>query len=131
MCENDSFWHRHNESCYERRLTCGLEEHTHSSACYASGVVATITAKYGAYIADEFNKAPFNTTYNGRAWEDTGNTYGYALQTLDRMPGTNVTFRLYDKSSNKLKTIYYWVESLPGVTPDILCLRRLIPTSTT
>lgn len=118
VCENDSFWHRHNESCYERRLTCGLEEHTHSSACYASGVVATITAKYGAYIADEFNKAPFNTTYNGRAWEDTGNTYGYALQTLDRMPGTNVTFRLYDKSSNKLKTIYYWVESLPGVTPD-------------
>ena len=118
VCENDSFWHRHNESCYERRLTCGLEEHTHSSACYASGVVATITAKYGAYIADEFDKAPFNTTYNGRAWEDTGNTYGYALQTLDRMPGTNVTFRLYDKSSNKLKTIYYWVESLPGVTPD-------------
>ena len=118
VCENDSFWHWHNESCYERRLTCGLEEHTHSSACYASGVVATITAKYGAYIADEFNKAPFNTTYNGRAWEDTGNTYGYALQTLDRMPGTNVTFRLYDKSSNKLKTIYYWVESLPGVTPD-------------
>ncbi len=118
VCENDSFWHRHNESCYERRLTCGLEEHTHSSACYASGVVATITAKYGAYIADEFNKAPFNTTYNGRAWEDTGNTYGYALQTLDRMPGTNVTFRLYNQSSYTLKTIYYWVESLPGVTPD-------------
>ena len=118
VCENDSFWHRHNESCYERRLTCGLEEHTHSSACYASGVVATITAKYGAYIADEFNKAPFNTTYNGRAWEDTGNTYGYALQTLDRMPGTNVTFRLYNQSSHTLKTIYYWVESLPGVTPD-------------
>ena len=118
VCENDSFWHWHNESCYERRLTCGLEEHTHSSACYASGVVATITAKYGAYIADEFNKAPFNTTYNGRAWEDTGNTYGYALQTLDRMPGTNVTFRLYNQSSYTLKTIYYWVESLPGVTPD-------------
>lgn len=34
------------------------------------------------------------------------------------MPGTNVTFRLYDQSSNTLKTIYYWVESLPGVTPD-------------
>lgn len=112
--------HRHTWRCYNWRgeLTCNREEHTHSNACYASGVVATITAKYGAYIADEFNKAPFNTTYNGRAWEDTGNTYGYALQTLDRMPGTNVTFRLYDKSSNKLKTIYYWVESLPGVTPD-------------
>lgn len=112
--------HRHTWLCYNwfGELICGKEEHTHSSACYASGVVATITAKYGAYIADEFNKAPFNTAYNGRAWKDTGNTYGYALQTLDRMPGTNVTFRLYDQSSNTLKTIYYWVESLPGVTPD-------------
>ena len=112
--------HRHTWRCYNwsGELICGKEEHTHSSACYASGVVATITAKYGAYIADEFNKAPFNTAYNGRAWKDTGNTYGYALQTLDRMPGTNVTFRLYDQSSNTLKTIYYWVESLPGVTPD-------------
>ena len=74
--------------------------------------VATITAKYGAYIADEFEKAPFNTTYDGRAWEDTGRTYDYALQTLDRMPGTDVTFELYSKSSDRLKTIYYYVEKV-------------------
>ena len=72
--------------------------------------VATITAKYDAEISGEFSKAPFSTTYAGRAWEDTGRTYDYALQTLDRMPGTNVTFRLYNKSSDRLKTIYYYVE---------------------
>lgn len=74
--------------------------------------VATITAKYDAEISGEFEKAPFNTTYDGRAWEDTGNTYDYALQTLDRMPGTNVTFRLYNKSSNTLKTINYYVQTV-------------------
>ncbi|MDM8247275.1 InlB B-repeat-containing protein [Lacrimispora saccharolytica] len=74
--------------------------------------VATITAKYDAEISGEFNKAPFNTTYDGRAWEDTGNTYDYALQTLDRMPGTNVTFNLYNKSSNTLKTINYYVQTV-------------------
>lgn len=74
--------------------------------------VATIEAKYNKSIFEEFNKAPFTTTYDGRAWEDTGNTYDYALQTLDRMPGTNVTFNLYRKSSNILKTIYYYVQAV-------------------
>ncbi len=74
--------------------------------------VATITAKYNAAIADRFNEAPFTTTYNGRAWQDTGSTYSYALQTLDRMPGTNVTFHLYDKSSDTKKTIYYYVQNV-------------------
>lgn len=74
--------------------------------------VATIKAKYNQYIAGKFNEAPFNTTYNGRAWLDTGSTYTYALQTLDRMPDKNVTFNLYQKSSNVLKTIYYYVESV-------------------
>lgn len=75
--------------------------------------VATITAKYNASIFAEFGKHPFNTTYNGRAWECTdSNKYNYALQTLDRMPGFDATFNLYDKSSNKLKTIYYYVQNV-------------------
>ncbi len=62
--------------------------------------LATITAKYGAYIADKFNEAPFSTTYNGRAWECTDTSkYEYALQTLDRMPSFDATFKLYDQSS--------------------------------
>lgn len=75
--------------------------------------VATITAKYNASIFAEFGKHPFNTTYNGRAWECTDSSkYNYALQTLDRMPGFDATFNLYDKRSNKLKTIYYYVQNV-------------------
>ena len=75
--------------------------------------VATITAQYNASIFAEFGKHPFNTTYNGRAWECTDSSkYNYALQTLDRMPGFDATFNLYDKSSNKLKTIYYYVQNV-------------------
>ena len=75
--------------------------------------VATITAKYNASIFAEFGKPPFNTTYNGRAWKCTESSkYDYALQTLDRMPGFNATFDLYDQSSYVLKTIYYYVQNV-------------------
>ena len=72
--------------------------------------VKTITAKYNAKISDEFNKAPFTTTYNGQAWESE--EYGYALQTLDRMPGFNTTFDLYGQSTNTKKTITYYVQKI-------------------
>lgn len=75
--------------------------------------VATIKEKWGAEISGEFNKAPFNTTYNGRAWECTESSkYDYALQTLDRMPQFDATFNLYNKSSNTKKTIYYYVQKV-------------------
>lgn len=98
---------------YFSRNTYTLTFRTSRYNVVAYNVVATITAKYNAYIADEFDKAPFNTTYKGRAWEATS-VYSYALQTLDRMPGANVTFYLYNKSSDTLKTIYYWVETVEG-----------------
>ena len=80
---------------------------------YGYETVATITAKYNASIFAEFGKPPFNTTYNGRAWECTDDSkYNYALQTLDRMPGFNATFDLYDQSSYVLKTIYYYVQNV-------------------
>ena len=75
--------------------------------------VKTITAKWDAQISDEFTKAPFSTTYNGRAWKCTDkNKYNYALQTLDRMPGFDATFNLYDQSSYTKKTIYYYVQKV-------------------
>lgn len=78
-----------------RELTCDKWFfHEHSDKCYTTR--ATITAKYNARISDKFSKAPFNTTYNGRAWECTDSSkFNYALQTLDRMPGFNATFNLY------------------------------------
>ena len=85
----------------------------------SNNTVATITDKWGASISDEFNKAPFNTTYNGRAWKCTDSSkYSYALQTLDIMPQFNATFNLYDKSSNTLKTIYYYVENVGANVSD-------------
>lgn len=92
-CDNNSWFHSHDDSCYK--------------------VVKTITAKWNAKISDEFSKAPFTTTYNGRAWKCTDSSkYDYALQTLDRMPGFDATFNLYDKSSNTKKTIYYYVQKV-------------------
>lgn len=95
-----------------RELTCDKWFfHEHSDKCYTTR--ATITAKYNARISDKFSKAPFNTTYNGRAWECTDSSkFNYALQTLDRMPGFNATFNLYDKNSNVKKTIYYYVQKV-------------------
>ena len=85
--------------------------HTHDDSCYK--VIKTITAKYDANISGEFSKPPFSTTYNGRAWECTeSKKFSYALQTLDRMPGFDATFNLYDKSSNTKKTIYYYVQKV-------------------
>ena len=75
-----------------------------------SRTVHTITAKHGSYIADQFSVPG----YEGRAWDDTGRTFSYALQTLDRMPATNVTFGLYNQSSQTLKQIYYWGEIVEG-----------------
>ena len=99
-----------------REFTCDKWYHSHSDSCYKT--VKTITAKYGADISGEFKKAPFTTTYNGRAWKCTDSSkFSYALQTLDRMPGFDATFNLYDKSSNQKKTIYYYVQKV-GTTVD-------------
>lgn len=107
--------HNHTNEC----LSCTQNEHTHTDSCYTyNNAVAAITAKYDAEIFDEFNKAPFNTTYNGRAWEDEDNsTYGYALQTLDRMPGVDEVFVLYRQSSDIEKTIYYYVQKVGTTVP--------------
>lgn len=91
--------------------------HTHDDSCYK--VIKTITAKYNAKISDEFNKAPFNTTFKGRAWECTEpSKYSKPLQTLDRMPGFDATFKLYQKSSDEEKTIYYYMQKI-GTTVDL------------
>lgn len=85
--------------------------HTHNDSCYKT--VKTITAKWNEKISDKFSEAPFSTTYNGRAWKCTDSSkYSYALQTLDRMPGFNATFKLHDQSSYSKKTIYYYVQKV-------------------
>ncbi len=72
--------------------------------------VYSATKKYNADIS---KMLPFDSKYEGRAWEATS-YYDYALQTLDRMPAQNIKFNLYNKSSDQYKTIYYYGENVDG-----------------
>ena len=83
-CNNTYFWHNHNESCYGK-------------------VAKTITAKYGAFIGDQW---PGNGWYVG---PDTSTFQSY----LAIMPLGGKTF--YDQlSGSGTATATYYVEVLPG-----------------
>lgn len=83
-CNNTLFWHNHNESCYGK-------------------VAKTITAKYGAFIGDQW---PGNGWYVG---PDTSTFQSY----LAIMPLGGKTF--YDQlSGSGTATATYYVEVLPG-----------------
>ena len=83
-CNNTYFWHNHNESCYGK-------------------VAKTITAKYGAFIGDQW---PGNGWYVG---PDTSTLQSY----LAIMPLGGKTF--YDQlSGSGTATATYYVEVLPG-----------------
>lgn len=46
ICEQpETAAHEHTESCYEARLTCDIEEHTHTAACYADTTADRETAE--------------------------------------------------------------------------------------
>ncbi len=93
--------------------TCGQEEHTHNDSCYSSTDDYSVTAKYDSKISYVWENEPFSTTYSGRAWECTETSkYSSALQTIDRMPGFDATFTLYNQSSKTKKTIYYYVQKV-------------------
>ncbi len=125
ICDGDHRYHR--PSCWKSILVwdCNKTEHTHDDSCYpqdGDASVFTITAKHGAAIADEFDFG----SYTGLAWEEPGQNdyYGYPLQTLDRMPTSDITFELYydwDKVKEQgrtQKTMIYWVEVLHGETAE-------------
>lgn len=83
-CNKTNFWHNHNESCYGK-------------------VAKTITAKYGAFIGDQW---PGNGWYVG---PDTSTFQSY----LAIMPLGGKTF--YDQlSGSGTATATYYVEVLPG-----------------
>ena len=84
---------------WEFSPTCGKEEHTHSSSCYAK----VISAKYGAYIGDQ---------WPGNGWyvDESGKT---AQSYLPVMPIGGKTF--YGQiSGNYTASATYYVEVLPG-----------------
>lgn len=81
---------------------CGKEEHTHSSRCYTTSDL-TITAKYGAFIGDQW---PGNGWYVDTS-EETAQSY------LAVMPLGGKTFYGQQTGSNTATATYY-VEVLPG-----------------
>lgn len=110
-----SHW-RHSDSCCK----LGLSEHTHSSRCYTTSDL-TITAKYQADIHSNFPIKDGNKTIWWKVPNGT-ETYGDSEETrylgsIDIMPGENITFTKYDSESGA--KIYYYVETLNGVTGDV------------
>lgn len=88
---------------------CGKTEHSHNKRCYLEQdkVVATITAKYGAYIGDEW------PTYNGSSTWATSNGGSTYQANIDTMPLGGATF-YGPLTSSSSETAYYYVEVIPG-----------------
>lgn len=109
ICVKKEHTHSWWNGCYNWRgnLTCTKEEHTHDSSCYETRALYTITAKYGAYIGDQW------PTHNGSstwATKKNGNTYQC---NIDTMPLGGASF-YGPKSDWGSETAYYYVEVLPG-----------------
>lgn len=100
---------------YSRYPICGKEAHNHNNY-YCYGTIyndLTITAKYGAYIGNQWP-----TKYGSNTWavERNGDTYQANINT---MPLGGATFYGPETGKNT-ETAYYYVEVLPGEsgTPD-------------
>ena len=82
--------------------------------------IKSITALYGQSISDNFPIVGTDgRTYDqGERWmPQNSSTYNQVLIYIDIMPAENVTFHL-NEASHSTKYIYYYVEALPGQTPD-------------
>lgn len=115
-CCTKTGWHMH-INCNTKKCPYGYE-HTHSSDCYSD---LTITAKYQADIHSNFPIKDGNKTIWWKVPNGT-ETYGDSEETrylgsIDIMPGENITFTKYDSESGA--KIYYYVETLNGVTGDV------------
>lgn len=94
-CNNSSWWHTHNDSCYK--------------------VVKTITAKYQADIHDHFPIRDGNDTI---WWDVPDGCESFKADTMlgsiDTMPGENIVFEKSSAQSGAV--LYYYIETLNGET---------------
>ena len=94
-CNNSSWWHTHNDSCYK--------------------VVKTITAKYQADIHDNFPIKDGNDTI---WWDVPDGCESFKADTMlgsiDTMPGENIVFEKSSAQSGAV--LYYYIETLNGET---------------
>lgn len=49
----ESEGHQHDENCYKKILTCGLEPHTHSAACYKSDAASNVATDSAAVASTD------------------------------------------------------------------------------
>lgn len=128
--------HIHDENaCYE--YSCGLKQHSHEN-CYGecilyehthnnegnTKILKVITAKYGADISSEWPiKAPDESVpySEGNRWDPDSNasTYTEVLVYIPFMPGEDITFTANAGSANKIYTMNYYLEALPGATDTV------------
>lgn len=113
ICGKKEHHHSGWEGCYDwwGNLTCGKEEHTHTDACYSDAILATITAKYEAFIGDKW---PTNDV-GGNNWStnrDGSSPWQANIQTMP-LNGDNFYVPSSGSGSKRSKATYY-VEVLDG-----------------
>lgn len=121
--------HTHTDAC--KRLICRLETgHTHSSNCNNSSrtnTVKTVTRKYQASLDDiwhhgdgEFGLQDDNGVIydSGDRWSPSDSSYyNQVLVYIANMPADDFTLTR-NTSSNKTRTMYYYLQVLPGEEYD-------------
>ena len=115
-CDKNHFIGDHSISrgCYV--LICSKSEHRHSekNGCYtyegAHGNL-TITAKYGAFIGDQWNAlvGP-GTDFAGMSWDWKD---GYQTNYQEIMPGENMSIKKHNNGGTTRK-LYYYIEDPDG-----------------
>lgn len=95
----------HDDNCYDYSHTiCGLEEHSHTSECYGYRDTLTITAKYQAFIGDQWLDL-----VKGTSWYWSGKQFtSYQAS----MPGENKSLEKYSDRCNR--NLLYYIEDPEG-----------------
>ena len=116
-CNKSHFLGSHSISkgCYD--LICGKNEHRHSerNGCYTNEGAhgnLKITAKYGAFIGDQWNAlVGRDTDFAGSFWYwDGDKTTSYQ----EIMPGENKSLKKYSSSSYDRRELFYYIEDPEG-----------------
>lgn len=100
---------------YSRYPICGNEAHNHNNY-YCYGTIyndLTITAKYGAYIGNQWPTKYGSNTWGVARWSDWDDAKFQV--NIDTMPLGGATF-YGPKTGHGSETAYYYVEVLPGKT---------------
>ena len=112
-CGKEEYKHSFLSGCYKMngQLKCKKEEHTHDNSCGKTSEIV-ISAKYGAYIGDQWP-----TIRGSSTWKTS--QYGSTNQVnIETMPLNGATF-YGPKTGMGSESAHYYVEVLPGETGTV------------